>query len=170
MDYSFASAAGIHAPIRELENGAVADGVLHLKIDTSVVSHPKHHGIDIPRSTSTSNGEHELVGAMQNETSINKTLSHSLQHPDTHARIRAMSESERTLFDSGTGVRIPQKHTNLHSQLTPPFSNSLGFFDTHDPYSTSAHIFPADSPPSIGFPDTPKSNTSPTRRNSKGLI
>jgi hypothetical protein len=171
MDYSFTSAAvSDRAPTREHEN----DGALHLTIDTSVVTHPKHHGISIPRSTSTSNGEHELVGAIQNETSINKTLSHSLQRPDTHARIRAMSESERAFFDSGTGVRIPQKHaTSLHTQLTPPFSNSPGFFDTHDPYSTSAHIFPADSPPSIGFPDTPRSNpssVSPTRRNSKGLI
>src|SRR5438045_8165572 len=111
---------------------------------------------------------------MPNETSINKTLPYSLQHPDTRPRNRAMSESERAFFDSGTGVRIPQKHAaSLHTQLTPPFSNSPGFFDTHDPYSTSAHIFHADSPPSIGFPDTPKSNNSslsPTRRNSKGLL
>src|SRR5271154_2551931 len=102
---------------------AEVDGILHLTIDTSVVN---HHGIDcIPRPTSTSTDEHEFVGGVETETNIDKTIPHALPTTDLHPRIRAMSESERALFNSRTGVRIPQKHSaNLHTQLTPPLSNS----------------------------------------------
>lgn len=148
---------------------AEGDGILHLTIDTSVVN---HHGIDcIPRPTSTSTDEHEFVGAMQTETNIDKTIPHSLPTTDFHTRTRAMSESERALFNSRTGVRIPQKHSmHLHTQLTPPLSHSPGFFDTHNPYSTSAHLFSSDSISNEQLPESPQLNTFPGRRNSKGLI
>lgn len=167
MDDSFTGGTVKNHAKGEQEN-AKPDDPLHLKIDTSVVIHNNHHGFDIPRPTSNSIRGTEAVQA---ETNIDKNLSHS-RPSDAHARLRAMSESERALFNSGTGVRIPQKHAvHLDMQLTPPPSNSPGFFDTHNPYSTSAHIFPADSPPK-GFPESPQSNTNPTflRRNSKGLL
>jgi hypothetical protein len=145
------------------------DGILHLKIDTSVVN---HHGIDcIPRPSSTSTDEHEFVGAMETETNIDKNIPHSLPTTDYHTRVRAMSESERALFNSRTGVRIPQKHSmHLHTQLTPPLSHSPGFFDTHNPYSTSAHMFSSGSISNEQLPESPQLNTFPGRRNSKGLL
>ena len=139
------------------------DGAPHLKIDTSVVSHNYHHEKGIPPPTATNIPNNSLLEAMQNKVRTTKNTTHSF-HPHVHPRMRAMSESERLLFNSANGIRIPVKHPmRPFTQLTPPLSNSPGFFDTHNPYSTSAHI--VDSPPEntdFSYPER--------RRNSKGLV
>jgi len=122
---------------------------LHLTIDTAVGSNNQRE-IRPPLLPSIAETE-ATVHHRDHSLDQNHLLS------DIHPRMRAMSDSERALFSSGTGVRIPQKHPSpLYPQLTPPLSYSPGAFDTHNPYSTSAHLYSADSPPS-GLPDTPQS-------------
>ena len=138
------------------------DGAPHLKIDTSVVSHNYHYEKGIPPPTATNIPHNHPPEAMQNKVRTDKNSTHPF-HPEVHPRMRAMSESERALFNSATGIRIPVKHP-LHpsTQLTPR-SNPPGFFDAHYPYSTSAYL--VESPPEN------KSFTYPARRrNSKGLV
>ena len=139
------------------------DGAPHLKIDTSVVSHNYHDEKGIPPPTETNIPNNYPLEAMQNKIRTDKNTTHSVR-PDVHPRMRAMSESKHAFFNSTNGVRIPVKNP-MHpsSQLTPPRSNSPGFFDTHNGYSTSAHL--VESPPennSFSYPAR--------RRNSKGLI
>src|SRR5271170_4951038 len=110
------------------------DGVLHLTIDTSVTGHNLHNVIIPPRTTSTNTREGVPEGGMETGGILHKTLPPHSANNDSHARMRAMSESERELFTTATGVRIPQTHsTHLHTQLTPPMSYSPGPFDIHNP-------------------------------------
>jgi len=139
-------------------NGHQNETPLHLTIDTT-----SQREIRPPRLASIAETK-----AAAHHKDDNFDENHLLS--DKHMRMRAMSESERALFSSGTGVRIPQKHSSpLYTQLTPPLSYSPGAFDTHNPYSTSAHMFPADSPPS-DLPDTPESTAGfslPPKRSAK---
>src|SRR5215471_7400095 len=81
------------------------DGTPHLKIDTSVVSHNYHHEKAIPPPTETNIHNNYPLEAMQDKVTTVKTTTHSF-HPHVHPRMRAMSESERALFNSTNGVRI----------------------------------------------------------------
>jgi hypothetical protein len=122
----------------------------HLTINTTVVGSNNQRETRPPPLESIAETE-AAVHERDNSFDQNHLLS------DKHPRMRAMSDSERALFSAGTGVRIPQKHPlPLYTQLTPPLSYSPGAFDTHNPYSTSAHLYPAESPQS-GLPDTPQS-------------
>ena len=126
---------------------------LHLTIDTTTSQRETRP----PLLASIAETEAAAAAAAAHYTDDDFDQNHLLS--DKHPRMRAMSDSERALFSSGTGVRIPQKHSSpspLYTQLTPPLSYSPANFDIHNPYSTSAHMFPADSPPN-GLPDTPQS-------------
>lgn len=113
-----------------------------LSTDTSVVYHADHRQIGTPPLTCANSDDDDpmrIVG-------IDKTPLNSSNH-DTHVRVRAMSESERTLFSSANGVRMFQKEpSHFYSKLTPPLSSSFASLETHNPYSTSAHIIPLEAP------------------------
>jgi hypothetical protein len=129
-----------------------SESASQLSVDTPVVNHADHHQNGTPL-TCANNDEDDSLGSVQ-ITGIHKTPPNSSNY-DAHSRVRAMSESERTLFSSETGVRIFQKDpSHFYTQLTPPHSSSLASFDTHNPYSTSAHIIP----PLRSVLDSPQSN------------
>jgi hypothetical protein len=141
---------------------------LHLTIDTTT----SQREMRPPLLASIAETEAAAAAAAAHYTDDDFDQNHILS--DKHPRMRAMSDSERAFFSSGTGVRIPPKHSSpspLYTQLTPPLSYSPGIFDIHNPYSTSAHMFPADSPPN-GLPDTPQSTAGSSllpKRSSKTL-
>jgi len=151
------------------------DGALHhLTIDTSVVnSNARNLASDIPRLAAFPPTDHDhTVEAEADEGML--TIKYSKDHSDRNPRVRAMSDSERALYNRETGVRIPaQRHIGpVYPQLTPPLSESPGSFDAHHPYSTSAHLYSTGSPPNESLPDSPQSSGGafvPGRRNSKGL-
>jgi len=149
------------------------DGALHhLTIDTSVVnSNAIDHASDIPRLVPQKEHDHTAEAeADEDMLTIKYPKNHSARNP----RIRAMSDSERALYNKETGMRIPvQKHIGpVYRQLTPPLSESPSSFDPHNPYSTSAHLSSTGSLPNESLPDSPQSSNGafvPGRRNSRGL-
>jgi hypothetical protein len=131
------------------------EGSIHLTIDTSVVNRSSYRSVRTPLLTSANYDHSDTLTAITESDDNGKTIAAS--YYDLPSRMRAMSESERSLFNSGTGIRIPQKPaTHLYSLLTPPPSYSPASIDSDNPYSTSAHLYPADSAPDI-FPDSPQS-------------
>jgi hypothetical protein len=154
---------------------SATDSALHLTIDTSIVNPRKSHAHNsIPRVVASPSGPEEgrAQEAVEDENMLSIKYS-SNGHHDRNPRLRAMSDSERALYNSQTGMRIPARHHgHVYSQLTPPLSESSGSFDAHNPYSTSAHLYSTGSPPREQLPDSPGSSAGPfvhRRRNSRGL-
>jgi len=147
------------------------DGALHhLTIDTSLVNgNAINQASDIPRLVPQNDDNTVEAEAAEDMLTIKCPKNHSDRNP----RIRAMSDSERALYNKQTGMRIPvQRHIGpVRPQLSPPLSESSSF-DPHNPYSTSAHVSSTGSPPNTGLPDSPQSSSGafiPGRRNSRGL-
>jgi hypothetical protein len=153
---------------------SATDSAMHLTIDTSIVSPRKGHVQNsIPRVVASPSGdEGRAHEAVEDENMLSIKYS-SNGHLDRNPRLRAMSDSERALYSSHTGMRIPGRHQgHVYSQLTPPLSESSDSFDAHNPYSTSAHLYSTGSPPREQLPDSPQSSAGTFvhgRRNSRGL-
>jgi hypothetical protein len=88
----------------------------------------------------------------------------STEEEPYHFRKRAVTDiADSYYFKPDLGIRIPNRplQQSLHQpnpdsfgQFSPPLSLSPGLFDSNNPYSTSAHLYPHHSPTKL--PDTPE--------------